>query len=606
MTRSKVGALKERPRLDWLALRKVTKQLATKTPKLGVEHFVWATDDDSGAWEDARILAEGDIDDVPWPGLVWNCRQYQGQTDEEDEDEVLPKVPSKAADYVKVGYMYPKDRLRFRGVGCFEKLLGDLMGAAKKSDPSSVFVVFDTCGSVGDSMAAAMQCSLQQRASGKILQPGSMGCYCACVEVAERQCAILLDRRSKTFETLITEHGVLVDGVEVPLATTEGGQRANAARFSQECASQCEFLKVNRDFTALTVSLEQQAAAIGVEVDATMLRIFGAIREHFGEEGKSSFPRARRATPGVPAEGAQSGEKGRFRKGGGRRAPEAVDTALDENTESGAGAESEMDGPETGLFEDMDGEDFEEECSASPRDRMCTDEEADSPRASVVGVGGGHSEAERMASCTRKRLFSGSAGAASATPRNDATPATKQRRGCESGGRCESPGSVRPGVGLSQSGKEDSDNGAEGGARSAQTRKPLARREGGRSVARGGGILARTPPTKKQNCSEEVDQEFDANELTILPDEAFFRPGLQLAVGPTGSLMGRVGAAAGCDAQSFSGRVKPQLLVYFKGKVVQQGHQLLQSQVRSSRDPTRPFRMQVWVEIFVFMCRDCG
>ena len=116
---------------------------------------------------------------------------------------------------------------------------------------------------------------------------------------------MLLDRRSKTFDAMIKEHNVLVDGVEIPLAPKGGMQGPEAARFSQECAHQCEFLKVNSDFTSLVVPLEQRAAALGIEVDATLLRIFGAVREHFGEEPEATKPalRARHATPGSATKG---------------------------------------------------------------------------------------------------------------------------------------------------------------------------------------------------------------------------------------------------------------------------------------------------------------
>jgi hypothetical protein len=63
-------------------------------------------------------------------------------------------------DYVKVGYVFTRDRGKFRGVAIWASILADLMKAVRTTDPHAVFVVFDTCTSPGDVMKASIDTSV--------------------------------------------------------------------------------------------------------------------------------------------------------------------------------------------------------------------------------------------------------------------------------------------------------------------------------------------------------------------------------------------------------------------------------------------------------------
>ena len=281
--RRTAGAHSEHPRVDWTALRRVSKRL-TRTPKHQTEHFAWSVAEESGGWASSKILSVGGLFDVPWPGLVWNCRKYverDSASDAENDEEQQP-APKEQPQYVKIGYLNWRDRRRFRGTDCCSLVLKDLMGAVLQVEPATCFVVFDTAASVGEWLAAGIVCSLQHGPSGTSLNPGKFGCYVACVEPQGRQYNILLDRRNAILQQVVAVDNVAVDGnAMVPL-------RANAAlpaavRFSEACNRACRFLQLNSDFTKLKVSLVQRAQELDVRVDTELESIFGSIRMHLEE-----------------------------------------------------------------------------------------------------------------------------------------------------------------------------------------------------------------------------------------------------------------------------------------------------------------------------------
>lgn len=132
---------------------------------------------------------------------VWNFRKYKddGPADDADnESRVSVEATVSQDDQVKIGYLFPKDRVRFRGTDLWTTLLGDLLAALRKADPSSVCVVFDTLSSPGDTMKAAIDLSTIAGA----LQP-ALGCYFVGIETEPRLYNILEDRRNKTLERLV-------------------------------------------------------------------------------------------------------------------------------------------------------------------------------------------------------------------------------------------------------------------------------------------------------------------------------------------------------------------------------------------------------------------
>ena len=104
-----------------------------------MDHFAWVVAAEGEAWEEADVLKEGGLFDVPWPALVWDCRRYKdgdggaagGEADEQPDTR-----------YAQIGYMFPHDRPKFRGLEQCKSILSDLMRAASTRDPSSCFVVF--------------------------------------------------------------------------------------------------------------------------------------------------------------------------------------------------------------------------------------------------------------------------------------------------------------------------------------------------------------------------------------------------------------------------------------------------------------------------------
>jgi hypothetical protein len=85
VVRSKAGALSEKPRMDFLGLRKVAKKLVTKTQR-GVEHFSWGVSEVGAVWENSSAFNEG-LHDIAWPLQVWNCRKYRKSDENDDDDE---------------------------------------------------------------------------------------------------------------------------------------------------------------------------------------------------------------------------------------------------------------------------------------------------------------------------------------------------------------------------------------------------------------------------------------------------------------------------------------------------------------------------------------
>jgi hypothetical protein len=88
-------------------------------------------------------------------------RRYKNQGETENDDiETSSKDETCLDDYVKVGYLFPKDRLQFRGVAVWNTILTDLMKSVREADPHAVFIVFDTCASPGDAMKASIDASV--------------------------------------------------------------------------------------------------------------------------------------------------------------------------------------------------------------------------------------------------------------------------------------------------------------------------------------------------------------------------------------------------------------------------------------------------------------
>jgi hypothetical protein len=88
-------------------------------------------------------------------------RRYKNQGETENDDiETSSKDETCFDDYVKVGYLFPKDRLKFRGVAVWNTILTDLMKSVREADPHAVFIVFDTCASPGDAMKASIDASV--------------------------------------------------------------------------------------------------------------------------------------------------------------------------------------------------------------------------------------------------------------------------------------------------------------------------------------------------------------------------------------------------------------------------------------------------------------
>jgi hypothetical protein len=88
-------------------------------------------------------------------------RRYKTQGENEiDDSETSTRDETCLDDYVKVGYLFPKDRVKFRGVTLWNAVLADLIKSVRTADPHAVFVVFDTCASPGDVMKASIDTSI--------------------------------------------------------------------------------------------------------------------------------------------------------------------------------------------------------------------------------------------------------------------------------------------------------------------------------------------------------------------------------------------------------------------------------------------------------------
>ena len=270
VSRVRTGALNERPRMEWVALRTVAKQLRTRTPK-DVEHYVWTVHNEASAWDSAASLAVGEISDVPWPSTVFNVSKY-GSCESSER--------ASTDDYVRIGKIFPKDRSCFRGVECCRLMLQDFMAAVRTEEPETIFIVFDTCGSVGEWLAAAVQCSVRTSADGPILQPATFGCFGAAIEPNERQYGILTARRNVTLEEIVASGGTLADGAH-PLPSAQLADAAEVKSILERCNRQCTFLQVDASFTRLARPLMELAAELDVDVDSELSTAFGVVREHF-------------------------------------------------------------------------------------------------------------------------------------------------------------------------------------------------------------------------------------------------------------------------------------------------------------------------------------
>ena len=509
--RRMAGALSEHPRVDWTALRRVSKVL-TRTPKHQTEHYAWALADSSDVWEGSRILSVGGLWDAPWPGLVWNCRKYVDQDQEPDEFQVEPQ---EQLDYVKIGYINQRDRKRFRGVDCCTLILKDLMEAASSKDPTSSFVVFDTAGSVGEWLAAGVTCSLQQGPDGTTLQPGRSGCFVACVEPQPRQYTILLDRRNAVLEKLVKKDGVAIDGRAIAPVAESNADLPSALKHSASCNRVCNFLKVSSDFSQLQVSLQQKAADLDISVDAELEQIFGSVRAHFDEPGTPAPAPARvsrraaaPAPPPQPPKASSTAPPPQPPKASSTapspQPPVASSPALVKSEEVRGIGEHEAAGP--GAGHDGPGarhggsEDEDSEPSGSEQDENGDGSDDDAPLAS---------------SASRKRSRDGS---------EKETPAKKARQG----GVPESP-------------------------------LKTAKRQRG--------------PRKAGGTNQPAAAEADESGIeTVACQSGFYSPVLDIAQTSTGQLVARLVNRSDPRLKlKMAGRADPKLLAYMKGQIMQTG-----------------------------------
>lgn len=85
---------------------------------------------------------------------------------------------SPSLSQVRIGYLSHRDRARCRGSDLFTALFDDLKSSAKRTKPNSVFIIFDTTASIGDSLSAALSSSIVEDLFFRLLLPCYLWCCC--------------------------------------------------------------------------------------------------------------------------------------------------------------------------------------------------------------------------------------------------------------------------------------------------------------------------------------------------------------------------------------------------------------------------------------------